>query len=129
MSKRLLQTCVGILCCVPLSASLAGIVMGPATFGATDAAAAGLDSHFRYLSGLFLGIAIGFVSCIPGIETKGARFRALTACVVLGGLARAGSWAAVGMPEWPHLAGLGFELVATPALAFWQARLQRGRAS
>ena len=121
--KRLLQTIVAILCCVPLSAGLAGVLLGPTALGGAILDGPDLDSHFRYISGVFLGVGLGFVSCIPEIERKGARFRLLTAFVFLGGLARLGSLLIVGPPSWPHLVGLGLELFAVPALAFWQWRL------
>lgn len=86
---------------------------------------ADLDSHFRYVSGIFLGVAIAFLSCIPHIERKGGRFRLLTALVFIGGLARLLSLLLTGAPSWPHLAGLGLELVVTPAMALWQRRVAR----
>lgn len=120
--KRLLQAAVAILCLVPLSASLAGVLLGARAFDpalpATD-----VDSHLRYLSGIFLGLALGFLSCIPNIERKGARFRLLTAFVVLGGVGRLISLLALGAPTWPHMAGLGLELIATPLMAAWQWRV------
>ena len=121
--KRLLQAIVVILCLVPLSASLAGILLGPRAFFVGFGGDADLDSHFRYLSGIFLGVAIGFLSCVPGIERKGERFLALTGLVMLGGAARAYALAVAGAPSWPHLAGLGLELGVVPLLAYFQARL------
>lgn len=116
---RLLQAAVAILCLVPLSASLAGMLFGASAFDPapppTD-----VDSHLRYLSGIFFGVALGFLSCIPKIERKGARFRLLTAFVFLGGIGRLISLLALGQPAWPHMMGLGFELVLTPLLALWQ---------
>ena len=123
-SRRVLQISVGILALVPLSASLAGILYGPTAFTApglpfpTD-----LDSHFRYLSGIFLAVGFGFLSCIPRIETKGAHFRLLTLLVVTGGLARLLSLLLTGAPSPPHLAGLGLELIVVPLLALWQRRI------
>lgn len=123
-SKQLLQITVGVLALVPLGASLSGMLYGPeALGGAGGQASIDLDSHFRYLSGIFLGVGIGFLSCIPNIEQKGARFRLLTAFVVLGGLARLLSVLLVGAPSAPHLAGLGLELVVTPLVALWQWRI------
>jgi len=58
----------------------------------------GADSHFRYLSGLLLGIGLGFWSTIPRIEANGDRFRLLSFIVVAGGLARFTSLALIGLP-------------------------------
>ena len=107
---------------VPVSAGLAGVLVGPAMVGglagATDA-----DSHLRYLSGLLLGIGLGFWSTIPDPLRHGGRFRLLTAIVVLGGLGRLlGLWLQ-GPPGAPMLAALGMELVVTPLLCLWHSRL------
>jgi len=84
-----------------------------------------LDSHFRYLSGIFLGVGLAFCSCVPEIERKTGRFRLLAALVVLGGLGRAISAFAFGLPSLPHLLGLGMELLVVPLLVLWQARIAR----
>ncbi len=119
--RTLLQAVVALTCLVPLSASLTGIVGGAAWL--QPAPATDMDSHFRYLSGLFLGMAIGFVSCIPGIERKGGRFRLLGMMVVIGGFARLCSLAATGAPSASHLTGLCIELIVVPLLLGWQARV------
>ena len=107
---------------VPVSAGLAGVLAGPAMVGglagATDA-----DSHFRYLSGLLLGIGLGFWSTIPNPLRHCGRFRLLTAIVVLGGLGRLLRLVLQGPPGAPMLAALGMELVVTPMLCLWQSRL------
>lgn len=122
--KRPLQAAIAILCVVPLTASLMGVLGGPAAFE-PGAVAADVDSHFRYLSGIFLGVALGFLSCIPNIETKTARFRLLAAFIMLGGLARLLSFVLIGSPTWPHLIGLGIELGVMPLMVLWQDRVRR----
>lgn len=122
--KRPLQTAIAILCAVPLTASLMGVVGGPAAFE-PGPFAADVDSHFRYLSGIFLGVAIGFLTCIPNVEAKTARFRLLAAFVVLGGFARLLSLILIGPPTWPHLVGLGIELGVMPLLVLWQDLVRR----
>ena len=86
---------------------------------------ADLDSQFRYLSGLFLAMLIGFASCIRAVERRGARMRLLGAMVVVGGLARAWSLLVVGAPSIGHLVGLAIELGIMPALLLWQVRVAR----
>ena len=88
-------------------------------------AAADLDSHFRYLSGLLLGIGLAFWSTIPGIERKGRMFQLLTAIVFIGGLARLYGVLIDGWPGAPMIGGLAMELVVTPLLCLWQALLAR----
>ncbi|RHW18294.1 DUF4345 domain-containing protein [Sphingomonas gilva] len=119
--KRLLQAIVGLACLVPLSAGLWGVLSGPGWLRGVEAVPIDLDSHFRYVSGVFLGVGIGFVTCLRRIETRGDRFRLLGALVVLGGLARLISLLTVGQPSGGHVFGLAMELGVTPCLIAWQA--------
>jgi hypothetical protein len=70
-----------------------------------------------------LGIGLGYVSTIPRIETRGARFRLLTVIVVMGGIGRLIALLASGAPSPTMLAALVMELIVTPALALWQYRV------
>jgi len=106
---------------VPVAAGLGGMVLGPAMLGA--GAPLALDSHFRYLSGLLLAIGLGFWSTIPRIAQHSARFRLLTLVVVCGGLGRLYGMLTHGMPGLPMRAALAMELVITPLLCLWQARI------
>lgn len=122
--RRALQVTVALLSLVPVAAGLAGVLQGPAMVdGSLDTASQ--DSHMRYLSGLLLAIGVAWWSVIPAIERHGARVRLLTALVLCGGLARLFSLVVVGAPSAPMLGGLAMELVVTPAIALWQARLAR----
>lgn len=123
--KRLLQIVVAIACLVPLVAGALGIVHGPAWLKAVRAVPADLDSHFRYLSGIFFGLGIAFASCVPMIETKGPRFRLLSALVIAGGLSRLLGMLIGPMPSSGHLFGLAMELGVVPLLVLWQARVAR----
>src|SRR5918993_1563748 len=84
--RKYLQRTVAVLALVPASAGLFGVLFGPALTG--DQVSVSADSHFRYLSGLLLGIGIVFWSTTPAIEEKTGRFRLLTLLVFIGGLAR-----------------------------------------
>ena len=123
LERFALQSCVALGGCVPVLAGGAGVWFGPGFVSA--AASLPLDSHFRYLSGLLLGLGFAFWSTIPDIERQGERFRLLTALVVMGGLGRLVSYIAMGVPNGPMLFGLMMELIVTPALAVWQGRLGR----
>jgi hypothetical protein len=129
-SRRALQIAIAVAGFVPVGAGLAGVLMGPALagLGAHDAAqqaAVSLDSHFRYLSGLLLGIGILFWSSIPTIERRGMLVRALTLIVVVGGLGRALSLVELGEPgsESMRLA-LIMELLITPLICLWQHQVE-----
>lgn len=123
--RRLLQGAAALACLVPLAMGLASVVEGPSVLRGVAAVPADLDSHFRYLSGLLLGIGLGFASCIPAIEKRGRRFRLLGAIVVLGGLGRLLSLPTAGLPSEGHLFGLLMELCVVPLLMLWQARVAR----
>jgi hypothetical protein len=122
-SKRLLQIAVGICSLVPIAAGGAGILMGPALVA--GAGALDLDSHFRYLSGLLLGIGLFYATGIPGIERKRTRFLLLGGIVFVGGLGRLWALLSVGTPSAVMLGALAMELVITPLLTLWQYRVSR----
>ena len=124
IEKRILQAIIAIACLVPLSAGSTGVLRGAAWL-AHGPVATDLDSHFRYISGIFLGVGIAFATCIPNIEVKGQRLRMLAAFVFLGGLARLLSLAEAGAPGFGMQFGLVMELAVTPLLAFWQAGFAR----
>ncbi len=125
--RRPLQVTVAVLSLVPIAAGAAGVALGPSLVGAAagPGGSTDLDSHFRYLSGIFLALGLVFCSTVPAIERRTARFRLAAALVVCGGLARLLSLAATGRPGAPHLAGLALELVVVPLLVLWQSLVAR----
>lgn len=126
VERRLLQLVVAAACLVPLTTGGSSILRGVAFLkGVPRPAPIDLDSHYRYLSGIFFALGLAFVSCVPEIENKGARFRLLGAMVVAGGLARALSWAELGAPGTGHRFGLVMELGVVPLLMLWQWRVAR----
>ena len=125
LERRALQVAVMLACSVPLLAGGAGMAMGADFVRGVDGGPADLDSHFRYLSGLLAGIGIGFLSCIPRIEDRTARFRLLTLIVLIGGAGRAVSAIETGLPGLEHRIALGLELGVTPLLMLWQRRVAR----
>jgi hypothetical protein len=129
MSRFLLQAMIALASLVPLSASLGGLVHGPSFLRGVGDVPVDLDSHFRYLSGLFLGVALLFLSTIPAIEKQTARFRLAAFLVVLGGLGRLTSLMLVGQPSRAHLVGLALELGLVPLLVLWQGAVARAALS
>lgn len=121
--RRRLQIAVCLACVVPISAGLAGMVSG--VHFITPMAGLDLDSHTRYLSGLLFGLGLVFLSCVPRIEETGDRFRLAAFPVVIGGLARLFGVLMSGWPSLPMSLALIMELVVTPGLAFWQARVAK----
>lgn len=112
---------MAIACLVPLIAGGQSILRGPGFLGHPPVIPTDLDSHFRYISGIFFAVGIAFATCVPGIEAKGPRFRLLGALVIAGGLSRLVSLIAVGVPSTGHLFGLTMELGVVPLLLLWQA--------
>jgi hypothetical protein len=121
--RQLLQAAVVLACMVPIAGGGFGVIRGPAMLDLVGTAPAA--GHFRYLSGLLLGIGLGFLSMVPRIEAQTARFRLLAAIVVIGGLGRLLSLVLDGMADPVTLFALVMELVVTPALALWQGRVAR----
>ena len=84
-------------------------------------------NHHRYLSGLLLAIGLGLWSTVSGIKGMTARFRLLTALVVVGGLARL-LGLLLGDTATPLVVAalvmeLLMELLATPLLCLCQSQL------
>lgn len=128
MNRRLLQVVLAILSLSPLGFGGLGLLFGPAGLSAKlSGLPADVDSHFRYLSGIFFMLGIALWTCIPRIETREAtiRFRWIAAAVVAGGLARGWGMVTGVTPGLGHQIGLAVELVATPLVVLWQAQVSR----
>ena len=124
--RRLLQGATALACLVPLSMGSFSVLRSADVLkGVSLPLPVDLDSHFRYLSGLLLGIGLVFLASIPRIETKSIVFRTLGTLIVVGGLARLLSLLQAGMPGPGHQFGLVMELVVVPLIVLWQARLAR----
>lgn len=120
--RNWLQWAVGIGGIVPVAAGLFGVLFGFAVTGDREISVSA-DSHFRYLSGLLLGLGLCFWATIPRIEERTTLFRFLTLIVVMGGLSRLLGLALTGVPSLAMMGGLAMELVVTPLLCLWQTRL------
>lgn len=121
--RQVLQRVVALVALVPVVSGLYGVLFGLTGLGSGSLVDVSADSHFRYLSGLHLGIGILFWACVPDIESKTSLFRFLTLVVALGGLARLLGLSLTGLPSLLMMAALFVELVVTPLLCLWQARI------
>jgi hypothetical protein len=119
--RKLLQQSVAIVATIPVATGLYGVLFGQALTG--DAVSISAESHFRFLSGLLLGIGLCFWSTLPRIEENTNRFRLLTLLVVIGGLGRLVGLALTGLPSLFMVGGLIVELVVAPVLCLWQTRV------
>jgi hypothetical protein len=123
--KPALQIAVAVCSVVPIAAGAAGMLLGPAMLGGDAVAAPDLDGHFRYLSGLLLGIGVAYAAAVPGIERRRARFLLLGGIVAVGGVGRLLSMLSRGGPSATMLGALAMELLVTPVLTLWQLRVAR----
>jgi hypothetical protein len=124
MERRALQIVILLAGVVPVAGGGAGALLGERAFGPW--AGAGEDSHIRYLSGLLLAVGLAFWGCVPAIERRGPAVRLLTLIVVTGGLARLMGVVLIGNPGRMGWA-LVMELIVTPMICLWQARIARAR--
>jgi hypothetical protein len=120
--RRMLQATIAVLGALPVFAGLAGVITGAGFLGVNDAPV-DLDSHVRFLSGLFLAFGLGWYSCIPAIEKKAERLHFLAILTFCGGLARLASLLIAGQPSMGHMLGLGMELLVVPCLVLWHRRV------
>ena len=126
VERRLLQAATALACLVPLSMGATSILGSAAVLnGVAPPLPVDLDSHFRYLSGLLLGIGLAFLATIPSIERRGTIVRTLGFIVLVGGLARLLALVQSGPPGPGHQFGLVMELLVVPALVLWQRRVAR----
>jgi hypothetical protein len=125
VERRVLQWIVALASIVPIFAGSAGILRGPAFLTEVSGGDRDVGSHFRYLSGLLLGIGFAYLFSVRDIERRRERFLLLGAIVVVGGFSRLGGALTNGVPSAGMMFGLMMELLVTPALTLWQLRISR----
>jgi hypothetical protein len=119
MTKRLLQIAVALAGLVPVCAGALGALRPELVLDGPPHAL----THGAYLSGLLLGIGLGYWSLVPAIERQGRAFSLLSLCVVLGGLARLAAALRLGAWSLSVELPLVMELGVTPLLWLWQRRV------
>ncbi len=112
----LLKIAVSAAAVVPVAAGLAGVI------GGALANTASFDSHYRYLSGLLLGLGVAFWSVVPDLGRRSPLLGVLTLIVFTGGVCRLYALAVRGDPGVMGLA-LIMEMIVTPALFVWHRRV------
>lgn len=107
-----------IFALIPLYFGVTGIIFGAAQLSGGDAATA-LDNQFRYLSGVYIGIAVMLFYSAGNVVRRAAVFRLAIIAVFIGGLGRAVSYLTVGEAEMWQVGGMGLELIS-PLFILWQ---------
>lgn len=129
INGTLFRVTVFCLALIPLSAGLAGVLLGTEFPGfMAEAGNADAPSHFRFLSGIFLAMGVAYWSCAFNLGSAKwgeplPRFRLLCVLTISGGLARLLSLVTDGLPSTGHLVGLGMELIVVPLLLLWSFHL------
>ena len=78
-----------------------------------------MDSYFRFLKGMLLGIGLIYWSSIPDIARHSERISVVTFILVLGAVPRLLAVISHGVPTIGILIGLAGELIFAPLLWLW----------
>ena len=124
MGRKGLQIATAILCLVPVTTgSIVMFLSVQQPFYAPGLVAPNLDSTFRALGGIWLGLGIAGFWLIPTIERQGILYRVIWSAVFLGGIGRVISWMHVGPPLPFFIALMVIELAGAPVFIYWQYRV------
>jgi Domain of unknown function (DUF4345) len=119
------QVVLAALSVIPLVIGLLGVVHGARRLLPSDAVTPRFDTHYRYLAGHYVSLALLAWWLIPAIEQHTAVFRLLCLAVFVGGLGRLISLVQVGTPDTMSIAFDGARTRLPPARPV--ARQDRGR--
>jgi hypothetical protein len=117
MERKLLQVAFALAGLVLIVFGLAGVF-----FGANFVDLSGnveIDSYFRFLKGVLLGIGLIYWSSIPDIARHGERISLVTFILVLGAVPRLIAVIGHGVPTIGILVSLAGELIVAPLLWLW----------
>jgi len=118
---RILSFLIGF---IPLWFGVNGLIFGAAEHMGGDAFTAAMDNQYRYLSGVYIGVAAMIFYSAGEIRKRARLFRFAMLFFFIGGCARAVSYLTIGVPPTEQIAGMIVELLA-PLLLLWQSRVLR----
>ncbi|MEM8856809.1 MAG: DUF4345 domain-containing protein [Chloroflexota bacterium] len=110
--KRTLQIILFVLSLIPLRTVVRGLIVGSSWGAVDDAFLIDFESHYRYLSAVYISITLTLWWVIPNIEKHTVPLRIVAFAVFLGGVNRLISIFAVGIPSTEPIVWLILELVA-----------------
>ncbi|MGK5632216.1 DUF4345 domain-containing protein [Streptomyces sp. URMC 123] len=116
---------LAVLSLIPIGTGLMDAFAGVNALPSEQVANADLESNYRFLATIWLGVGVLILWIIPRVETALLPFRAVCAVTVAGGLVRLLSMAVAGVPHTMFVWAFVLELVAPPLLALWQTRVAR----
>lgn len=127
--KRTLQILLFVLSLIPLRTGIRGFMEGAAWGIADGAFLVDFDSHYHYLSAVYILVPLTIWWAIPNIEKQTAVTRMVAFAVFLGGISRIVSLVTVGVPGSEPLFFLVLELVFPIVAVVMQARLAQNENS
>lgn len=122
--KLALQIVLAVLGGLPLAFGVLGLWAGVGLYIPAEAATPRLDSQFRFVSALDLGLASIAWWFVAHIESHAGFFRLVCLVVFIGGLGRVAAWLSTGSPGLAFAVVTAIELLV-PILIPWQAHAQR----
>lgn len=84
-----------------------------------------LDNNLRFYAGIWMGLGLAALWLVPTIERQTALFRAIWGALFLGGVGRACSMLSLGSPPPEFIAYAAIELLLSPLMIYWHARVTR----
>lgn len=121
-----LQLVVGIISTIPIFVGLNGIFSGPSMLEKAYKYPVQVESHFRYLSGIAVGMGLLLLRSLPKIDRDGSDLRRVALLIFIGGLGRLWSLLALGLEfEFSLVMVTLTELLLFPFLCLWQNQVQK----
>ncbi len=118
---RILSFLIGF---IPLWFGINGLLFGAAEHMGGDAFTPAMDNQYRYLSGVYIGVAAMIFYSAGEIRKRARLFRFAMLFFFIGGCARVLSYLTVGAPPTEQFVAMFVELLA-PLLLLWQSRVLR----
>ncbi len=109
---------------IPLWFGLNGIFFGAAEHMGAEPFSTGMDNQYRYLSGVYIGVALMIFYSAGDVRRRMDLFRFAILFFFIGGCARAISYLTVGPPATEQLGAMVVELLS-PLLLLWQTKALR----
>jgi len=126
--KLALRVTLAVLGLLPLAFGTLGLLYGVHLYIPAEAATPKLDSQFRFMSALDVGLACIAWWFVVHIERHASFFRLVCLVVFLGGIGRVAAWISTGSPGPAFALVTAIELLV-PLLIPWQSYVQRNSPS